>query len=180
MENKKSTREPEVAKEMQETEQTEPQTAKTIFTWTALEYIQQQRDKKWYTIAGIALAAAVLLTLITGNWSMALAIIVFAAVYEYLQRHHPPKRVEIEITDYGIHVGHMFFPYSNIKAFWILYGNGVKSLNLRVHKRIHSDVVIQLDSQNPAAIREYLVGQIPEWEGKHESLSDVILRLLKL
>lgn len=151
-----------------------------IFAWSALEYLQYHRGAKWYTIAGVILALTVVLSVITGNWTLAIAAVVFAGVYEYTQRQHPPKRVEIRITDLGIHVNHMFFSYSHIKAFWIHYGHGTRTLNLRIHKRIHSDVVIQLEDQDPAQIREYLVGQIPEWEGKHERLSDIITRLLRL
>lgn len=149
------------------------------FSWNALEYIQQHRGPKWYAAAGIILTLVVVIALVTFNWTMAIAAVVFAGVYEYIQRHHPPKRVQIKITDMGIRVGEMFFPFSSIRAFWILYENGLKTLNLRVHRRVHSDVVIQLEDQNPAAIRQYLVGEIPEWEGKHESLQDVILRILK-
>lgn len=151
-----------------------------VFAWNAREYIQYHRGPKWYMVAGIVLAVTILLSLITNNWSLAVAVIVFAGVYEYTQQQHPPKRVEIKITDMGIHVNHMFFAYSHIKLFWMHYEHGVKTLNLRVHKRIYSDVVIQLEDQDPVPIREYLVGQIPEWEGKHERLGDVITRLLRL
>ena len=154
--------------------------ADSAFHWTADEYIQQRKGPKWYLIAGIVVILTIIYSIITYNWTLVIAVVVFAGVYEYMQRHHPPKKVEIRITAFGIHVGQMFFPYSSIKAFWILYGNGVQTLNLRVHRRVHSDVVIQLDSQDPASIREYLVGQIPEWEGKQERLGDVITRLLKL
>lgn len=151
-----------------------------VFSWSALEYVQYERSKQWYIVAGIVLALTIIFSVITGNWTLAIAAVVFAGVYEYTQRQHPPKRIDIKITDLGIHVGHMFFPYSHIKAFWMHYGHGVKTLNIRVHKRIYSDVVIQLDRQDPAAIREYLMGQIPEWEGKHERLADVVTRLLRL
>lgn len=156
-------------------EQREP-----IFAWTADEYIQQERGKQWFLIAGIIVALAVIYAVFTSNWTLAIAVVVIAAVYEYIRRHHPPKKIEIKITDLGIHVGHMFFPYNDIQAFWILYGNGLKTLNFRVHRRMHSNVVVQLDSQDPAAIRTYLAGQIPEWEGKGERLTDVLIRLLKL
>lgn len=153
---------------------------KALFAWKAPEYIQQERGPKWFLVAGIVVIITVLYALLTRNWTMAIAVLVLAAVYEFTRRKHPPKKIDVKITELGIHVGHMFFPYSNIDRFWLFYENGVKTLHLRVHKRLFSDVVIQLEDQDPVAIREYLVGQIPEWEGKHERLSDVILRLLKL
>ena len=80
----------------------------------------------------------------------------------------------------GIHVDNMFFPYSHINAFWLIYQPPyVKTLNLSIHKRIYSDVVIQLGNQNPNDLLEYLCGQIPELEGKNERFADVVLRLLR-
>jgi hypothetical protein len=61
-----------------------------------------------------------------------------------------------------------------------MYKPGLKTLNLRVHRQFYSDTIIQLMDEDPAQIRNYLVGQIPEWEGKEERLQDLILRLLKL
>lgn len=157
-----------------------PSSQRAIFQWTAPEYIQHERGPKWFLIAGVILAIVILVSLLTRNWTLAIAIVVLAAVYEFTRRQHPPKEIDIRITDLGIHAGHMFFPYSNIRAFWLFYENGIKTLHLSIHRRLFSDVIIQLADQDPAVIREYLVGQIPEWEGKHERVTDVILRLLKL
>jgi uncharacterized membrane protein YobD (UPF0266 family) len=151
-----------------------------IFEWNAPEYIQHNKSKNWYFVAGAIVIALVLVSIFTGNWTMALAIVTLAGVYIYLQTHHPPKNIKIQITEMGIYVGHMFFSYSNIEAFWIIVQDGLRTLNLRIAKRRHTDIIIQLNSQDPVPLRQYLVGQIPEWEGKHESFTDTILRLLKL
>ena len=111
---------------------------------------------------------------------MALAALVFAAVYLFTHEYHPPKNIPVEISDMGIRIGHMFFPYSHIKAFWIIYKHDWKTLNLRVAKGWFSDFAIHLNGVDPVEIRNYLVGQVPEWEGKEEQLGDIILRLLKL
>jgi hypothetical protein len=153
---------------------------KTIITWTAPEYIQHDKDKQWYIIAGITAAVSVIIATLTWNWSMALAIIVFAVVYHYLQTKHPPKNIEIKITELGIYVGEMFFPYSHIQAFWIFYTKDNKSLNLKIKGRVYSDVIIQLNDQDPATLRKFLVGEIPELEGKEEKLMDILIRLFKL
>jgi len=154
--------------------------AENIFSWQAPEYIQHEKSKRWYLIAAIVAGVFMLGSIVTGNWSMGLAILVFAGVYEYTQRMHPPKIVDVHISELGVHVGHLFYPYSNIQAFWIMYKPGLKTLNLRVHRQFYSDTIIQLMDEDPAQIRNYLVGQIPEWEGKEERLQDLILRLLKL
>ncbi len=153
---------------------------KIIISWIAPEYIQHQKSARWYMIAGTALLLFLVWAIYTKSWSMALAIIVFSLVYQYTQSNHPPKDIKIAVTESGIGVGKMFFPYSHIQAFWIINKPGLKTLNLRVSKSFFSDVIIQLNNQDPVVLRQYLVGQVAEWEGKDERLGDVFLRLLKL
>lgn len=154
---------------------------RAIFSWTAPEYIQHPKSKFWYTAAATIGAAIILTDLFTNNLTMALAIIVFASVYMYTHIHHPPKDIQITVSKMGIKVGKMVFPYSHIQAFWIFHNPPhITTLNLRVKSHFFSDIIIQLKNEDPASLREFLCGQIPEWEGKSERFGDVILRLLKL
>jgi hypothetical protein len=153
---------------------------KAVFQWIAPEYIRHEKSKNWYFGATLVLVATILLAYYTANWSMALAVLVFAGVYLFTHQYHPPKDVHVVISDLGIRMGHMFFFYSDIKAFWIIYKPDWKTLNLRVSKHWFSEISIHLNGMDPVEIRHYLVGQVPEWEGKDEKFGDIILRLLKL
>lgn len=167
--------------EIPETPQQLAQYEKAIFAWTAPEYIQHPKSKTWYMIAAIIAVIAVVAASFVGDFTMALAVVVFAAVYYYIHINHPPKEIQIKISRMGIKVGTMIFPFSSIQAFWIIYSPPhIATLNLRVKEHFFSDVIIQLHHEDPAPIREYLCGQVPEWEGKNERLGDMILRLLKL
>ena len=153
---------------------------KIVLQWTAPEYISHEKDKKWYMAAGIVVLAGLIWAAATGSWSMALAIVVFAAVYEYIHIYHPPKEITVKIKENGIKVGHIFYRYSDMQAFWIIYSHGLKTLNLRVSKAVLSEVVLQLNDQDPVELRKYLIGQIIEIEGRNERFGDILLRLLKL
>ncbi len=150
-----------------------------VMEWQTLEYIHHEKSLRWYIAPGIALIALLLWAFWSGNFTMAIALVVFAAVYYYIHNYHPPKTVTITISELGIQVGQQFYPYSHIQAFWIIYDHGLKTLNLRVTGHWFADVIIQLDNQDPVDIRQYLVTQVPEWEGKQEKLGDMILRFLK-
>ena len=152
----------------------------TVLSWVSPEYIAHRKSKRWYIIASVVVASVVAYAILTGNWSMAAAVIVFTAVYQYTHTYHPPKDIKIIVTDLGIRIGHLFFPYSHIQAFWIIYKPDFKTLNLRVAGNFWADIVIQLNGQDPVALRSYLVGQVPEWEGKDERLGEMILRMLRL
>lgn len=152
-----------------------------VFTWDAPEYIQHPKSNLWYLVGATIAAAVIVGDIMTGNYTMALAVVVFAMVYMYLHNHHPPKDIKITISRMGIKVGNMVFPYSSIQAFWMHYQPPhLTTLNLRVKEHFFSDIIIQLHHEDPVPIREYLCGQIPEWEGKNERFGDIVLRLLKL
>lgn len=153
---------------------------KIIASWTAPQYFEHHKSARWYQVALAVVVISSVLAFLDGNWSMALAIIVFAFVYQSLHTSNPSQQIRIVISELGIRVGPNFYPYSHIQAFWIIYDNGIKTLNLRPANNFFYDIIIQLNDQDPVAVRKYLVGQIPEWEGKSERLGDVILRLLKL
>jgi len=151
-----------------------------IISWIAPEYIQHEKTQKWYIIAGILGIIITIISFSYDNWSMGLVIITLMIVYNYIDKNHPAKLIKIIITNMGIRVGKMFFPYQEIKAFWIIYTEHHKTLNLSINGRIYSDITIQLNNQSPVEVRDYLINEIPELEGKHENFTDVISRLLKL
>lgn len=152
-----------------------------VFTWVAPEYIQHPKSKVWFLAAAIIAGIVILIDILTQDYTMALAVVVLAGVYLYIHAHHPPKEIRIIISNMGIKVGSMLFPYTSIQAFWMHYQPPhLTTLNLRVKEHFFSDIIIQLNHEDPVPIRHFLCGQIKEWEGKNERLSDVMLRLLKL
>ncbi|KKU79089.1 MAG: hypothetical protein UY05_C0039G0006 [Candidatus Peregrinibacteria bacterium GW2011_GWA2_47_7] len=92
-----------------------------------------------------------------------------------------PKKMPIKISPMGIKIGDHYVPYSNIRAFWIVYHPPmIKTLNFRTVHPLLPDMMISLEHHNPAEIRDYLSTQVPEWEGKSESFSNTLVRLLRL
>ena len=151
-----------------------------IVSWTAPEYIRHEKGEKWFLIAGVFMLAFVIYGLFTNAWTFSLALVVVSAVYYLLHFEHP-NNVEVIISDMGIKVGKRVYPYNKIQAFWIIYHPPhVETLNIRTGSKLLPDISIQLNGQDPAPIREYLAGQIPEWEGKEENFTDILVRLFKI
>jgi hypothetical protein len=151
-----------------------------VISWTAQEYIKHEKGLFWKVCAVIFIAVFAAFGFMEDAWTFSLAIIVFGVTYFIVHLEHP-KHVEVKISATGIKFGNRKYSYGKIKAFWIIYNPPhIKTLNIRVHGEFLTDISIQLDDQNPAVIREYLLSKIPEMEGKSESLGDAILRLLKI
>jgi hypothetical protein len=154
---------------------------KAIFSWIAPEYQQHTKTSRWWLIAGIIYLAAIIGEIITKNWSFLVATLVLAPVYWYIHEFHPPKYTKVILSEAGIKIGNRTIPFSQMVSFWIFYEPKVlKTLNFRLHKGAFNELVIQLEDQDPVAIREFLQQYIPELEGKSEEWTSVLLRLLKL
>lgn len=160
--------------------QTVSEDTRTLLEWTAPEYIKHSKGRVWFVLAGIVLMGLVFYAIYTDSWTMAVAFILLAGVY-LLAHHREPVAVQVKITDFDIQIGSRRIPYTQIKAFWILYHPPmVKVLKLLSTDKFMSEINIQLDGQLPGPVRETLLKHIPEYEGKCESFVEILIRAFKL
>jgi len=154
---------------------------KAVFSWVAPEYEQHPKSRRWWLTSGIIVVISLLLEILTANWTLLIATLVLVPVYWYIHEFHPPRYTKIVLSDAGLKIGHRTVPYSQIVSFWIFYEPKIlKTLNFRLHHGAFNELNIQLEDQDPVALREFIQQYIPELEGKKEEWSSVVLRLLKL
>ena len=109
---------------------------------------------------------------------MVFAIVPFILLLEHQKK---PKVNEVQISEYGIRFGKILIPFSNVKRFWIIHNPPfVDELHLLTGSRSNPEIVIQLVGTDPVRLRQFLVTQAYEWEGKHLSFLDVLIRILRL
>jgi hypothetical protein len=151
-----------------------------VFVWMAPEYLHTPRGFLWYSIAGILDLALVFYAYFTHTWTMALVFLTLPVIYA-LQHRNENKAVEVRISSYGIQFGDLRVPYTNIKSFWILHQPPqLDELHLLTNNKIHPEMTIHLMGVNPSLLRQYLVTQIHESEGKKPALLDLLVRFLRL
>lgn len=151
-----------------------------LLQWTAPEYIKHEKGPAWMPAAALITAAFIAYGILNGEWVMATTFFVMAVVY-YLYHRQEPKNIKIIISEIGIKIGGQKFPFNQMKKFWIIYDPPfVKTMHIRFVKKHKPDLVIQLDKQDPVKLRNLMLSQLPEWEGREESPLDAIIRALKL
>ncbi|MBU1019356.1 MAG: hypothetical protein ABII07_02970 [Patescibacteria group bacterium] len=151
-----------------------------ILKWKAPEYIKHNKGPAWLGTAAVTAAAFVIYAIMTSEWIMALTFFTLALVY-YVHQRQDPKEVEVIISEMGIKVGGQKFPFNQMSKFWIIYNPPfVKTLYISFAQRYKPDLVIQLDEQDPVKLRNVMLTQLPEWEGKEESAIDALIRAFKL
>ena len=153
---------------------------RVILEWEAPEFIKHEKGIFWFILAAFAIAGLVFYAIRTDSLSMAIAFIVLAGVYMISHRTNPGT-ISIKITTLGIQAGKQKIPYNKLKAFWIIYHPPkVKTLKLLTTDRFMTELNLQLDGQAPGAVREQLLKEIPEYEGRGEHFVDALIRSLKL
>lgn len=151
-----------------------------VISWITPEYILHEKGRLWTIIAVITVIIAAILGILTDGWTFSLAVVVFAVVYYILHIEHP-KDLEVKISEFGIKIGAKIYSFNNIKAFWIIYEPPyVKTLTIQVKGEWLSEVVIQLNGEDPSKVRQFLGGKLPELKDKAEAFSDVLLRIFKI
>ncbi|MBA4336952.1 hypothetical protein C0416_04250 [bacterium] len=151
-----------------------------VINWEAPEYVQHEKGWKWFLAAGIADLGFCIYAVITQNWTLLVALVLFSAIYVW-QHGEVPRDVEIIVSRTGIKIGKKEYPYQNIKFFWIIYKPPyVKTLNIRSNSKLLPDITVQLGDQDPAILRTYLCSQIREEEGREETALDVLIRIFKM
>lgn len=151
-----------------------------IISWEAPEFIQHEKSWLWFAVAAFAAVGFAIWAVLTGNWTLVVAIVVVAALYIWLHGQ-TPNHLEVKVSKTGIRIGNKEIPYQNMHSFWILYNPPhIKTLNIKSNSRIYPDLSIDLDEQDPAELRTFLCAHVKEDEGKEENFADIFIRLLKL
>ncbi len=151
-----------------------------VMKWRTPENFHSSRGWLWYLIAAILNGGLLTYAVFTQAWTM---VVVFAIlpVVVLLEHRHKPAIVDVVISEYGIKFGALEFPYSQIRRFWILHERPfADEIKLQTTSKLHPEVTIPLAGVDPTPIRQYLMTQLQEWEGKKQSFLDLLVRILKL
>ncbi len=152
-----------------------------VFDWTIQEYIIYPKNIWWYLTSGLMLFLAVVWTVFDQNYSFAIFLVLFYLVV-LLNELRPPQVVDFVISPDGIKVGQDFYFYNEIRQFYIIYEqNGVQNIYFEFNSPFRSRLVIPLESQDPIAVRDYLLLFVEEdLEQEAEPLSERFRRWMRL
>jgi len=152
---------------------------KAVLSWQAPEFIYHTRGPVWFGIAAILVALMIAYAVKTDAVTMAVAFIVLTGVY-LISHNRKPQIITFQITNLGLHAGPRLIPYNQIKAFWIIYNDKVRTLKLLTTEKFMTELTLQLGDQDPGEVRRELLREIPEYEGREEHFVDALIRIAKL
>lgn len=155
-------------------------TAKIITEWQTKLYIDHVRGPIWYAIAIAISVLTIVLSLIFGSKMFAFVIFVLSLTYIPLTLKEVPE-VTCQLTTEGIQFGQHFYPYSNIKYFWIEeFLPSFQSIHFEVKNDRISDLEVQFYHMSKDELAIILQQFIPYQKDQNPSFFNHIAHILKL
>lgn len=157
-----------------------PAHGKTLHTWAFPEFTAHKRDRRWYTIAGVLAAIALLWAVYDGNVLFAIILLIAAIVYVMIGVRKP-RQLTATFTEDGVSVDRAFYRWEEIDRFWLVYEPPiVKRLYLAFKAPLRPTLTIDLEQQNPVPLRKTLLTYLKEDPNGAEPLGDQVARTFKL
>ena len=150
------------------------------FEWDAIEFNHQPKSTDWYWALAIVIIAGCVLSIIGGNYLLAVLLFMGGILIGISAGHaHPP--VHIGISEQGISMNNQLYPYETIQSFW-MYRDHRKAnrIIITTERAVMPLRSVTLPADVDATeIRTFLLNFIPEKETKPSSI-DLIAESLGL
>jgi hypothetical protein len=88
----------------------------TLISWETYEYENKNRKIDWFWAVGIIGVAGSVTAFILGNFLFGTFIII-SVVALFFMSFNKPERVEVKISEGGLHIKDLFYPFETLKGF---------------------------------------------------------------
>lgn len=130
-------------------------------TWSASEYIDHEKDAKWYLgITLVAAAVVAVVFLVTGDLLAVVAIVLAFVVIAFYAKRKPQTK-EYTIEENGLKIGDKAYEFSRFRSFSLVDEGGINSIWLRPLKRFVPPAVIYCSPEDEDKIIDRLSGFLP-------------------
>ncbi|MDB5163823.1 MAG: hypothetical protein JWS12_441 [Candidatus Saccharibacteria bacterium] len=139
-------------------------------SWTASEYVANQKSGSWYgTLAIGAVAVAALIYLLTHDWISSAVVIILAAAFGIIGARQP-RVLHYSVDHDGVHIENKSYPYGILKSFSVIDEGAINSIMLLPLKRFSPSVSIYYAPDDEDKILEVLSNYLPFEERARDPL----------
>lgn len=142
------------------------------------EFPHHAKNELWYLGIGLLLLIGLYLALRDHNYLLAAVVIAAGLAIFRIARLQPSSR-KIEITPRGLYWGDSFYPYHQLKAFWISENAG--QLTVYLERPNFTPVIhFTVPDNRVDDVLTALSLELPFHQHKNEPLGDRLNRLLRI
>ena len=131
-------------------------------SWEAWEFKHYPKNAFWY--AGLIILAALVIGffVVVEKDIFAAVSLGIIAILILLFARQTPLRVKIELNSKGIKFDRLFYPYKELKSFWVVHTPHHQTINLHASAFFNNIVILELGRQHPEEARRFLLQYLPE------------------
>lgn len=149
-----------------------------LYSWYAPEFLYNEKPKYWHILIYSTVLILILAMVVFKQW-FAIPVFILIGILVFQYSEVKPRNINVSITDLGILISNKFYPFSEIKTFWILYKPPLKQINLELTKRFSPIISILLEDADPITIKDLLSPHIIQDSQRSEDLLDKFIRMLR-
>lgn len=152
-------------------------------SWQAPEHEHSEKSLDWFLALGIITISVAITAILFHNTAFA-GLIIIAAITFVLFANTKPKDVTFSLTDTGVIIDNVIYPYTEISGFWIedrYYEDGIEdTLILNTGKIFTPLLVLSIPANIPSEkIRVHLSQFLAETE-LHEPILQKLVESITL
>lgn len=131
--------------------------------WKAREYIHSEKTTDWFWSVGLIALVLIIIAILMENILFALVIII-ATIALTLLAVRKPEVIEIEVTQRGIRVDSVLYPYASLDSFWVEDRFFEDKLILKSNKPLTPLIILPVENIDPHILQDFLLNYLPEEE----------------
>ena len=149
-----------------------------LYSWVFED--KKNRSPLWYIIALSIAIWLIIWGFMTRQYGMSIVIMLIVGFFFFLE-NNSEDTIQVEISDLGISIQNMFYDYSRISSYSIVY-SGNQAVYLRLHLKKWSlwFMNLHLDNSTASQIRSILPNFIEEKTKEEISFIEKMTHFLQL
>ena len=151
---------------------------KNSISWQAPEFKHYEKNFGWYVTLVAILILVIAFFILQKDIFAAISIGIIGVFIIFFSRHKP-SIVNVELNHKNVHFGNIFFPYKQLKYFWVVHNENHKTVNFHTTTYLNNVVILELEDQDPDEVRDFLLNYLPEHEETRETSIQRIMHKLK-
>jgi len=152
---------------------------KNKFRFFVPQFTEREKAPGWYTTIGIAGLVIALFFIFFMHRYLAAVVTILSVIVLFKYAGLKPKKQEIQISDEGIKIGTIFYPYEKLVGFWFVSNDDGLLLYLKTKRRFFANIALTIENRDPDEIRIILSPHLPELTSQGEDILDRVGRIIK-
>jgi len=148
-------------------------------SWQAPEFRYYPKNAGWYiTLISVAVLTVAFFIIVESDIFAAVSIGLIAVLIVLFSRQKP-QLVNVELNNKGVKFDNLFYPYKQLKYFWVVNNPRHKTINFHTTAFLNNTLILELENQNPETAREFLLQYLSEHQETDETAIQRIMHRVK-